>query len=152
MEVRLRADEREYYLILEYLEGMPGASLRERIKNSASGLEAAEALRLFMGYLDCLEHLHRNGIIHRDIKPGNLYAPEHHPQKAKIFDLGIAHDEEGTRTHGQVPGTLDFMPPEFATQNSGRGSPQSDIYSIGSHSLSVTNQGITLSASARERI
>ena len=131
VEVHLRADEREYYLILEYLEGMPGASLRERIKNSSSGLEAAEALRLFMGYLDCLEHLHQNGIIHRDIKPGNLYAPEHDPQKAKIFDLGIAHDEEGTRTHGQVPGTLDFMPPEFATQNSGRGSPQSDIYSMG---------------------
>ena len=131
VEVRLRADEREYYLILEYLEGMPGASLRERIKHSESGLEVTEALRLFMGYLDCLEHLHHNGIIHRDIKPGNLYAPEHNPQKAKIFDLGIAHDEEGTRTHGQVPGTLDFMPPEFATQASGRGSPQSDIYSIG---------------------
>ena len=131
VEVRLRVDEREYYLILEYLEGMPGASLRDRIKSSESGLDATEALRLFMGYLDCLEHLHRNGIIHRDIKPGNLYAPAGDPRKGKIFDLGIAHDEEGTRTHGQVPGTLDFMPPEFATQASGRGSPQSDIYSIG---------------------
>jgi serine/threonine protein kinase len=131
VEVRMRGDEREYYLILEYLEGMPGASLRERIKNSESGLDATEALRLFGSYLDCLEHLHRNGIIHRDIKPGNLYAPANNPQRAKIFDLGIAHDEEGTRTHGQVPGTLDYMPPEFATQASGRGSAQSDIYSIG---------------------
>ena len=131
VEVRLPGDEREFYLVLEYLEGMPGASLRDRIKESDSGLNPEEVLQLFVRYLDCLEHLHCNGIIHRDIKPGNLYAPEQNPQKAKIFDLGIAHDEEGTRTHGQVPGTLDFMAPEFATQTSGRGSAQSDIYAIG---------------------
>jgi serine/threonine protein kinase/tetratricopeptide (TPR) repeat protein len=131
IEVKLRDDEREYYLVLEYLEGMPGASLRDRIKETESGMDPVEASQLFICYLDCLEHLHQNGIIHRDIKPGNLYAPVDDPKKAKIFDLGIAHDEEGTRTHGQVPGTLDFMPPEFATQDSGRGSPQSDIYSIG---------------------
>jgi serine/threonine protein kinase/tetratricopeptide (TPR) repeat protein len=131
VEVKLRDDEREYYLILEYLEGMPGAGLRDRIRETDSGLDPVEACQLFVCYLDCLDHLHKNGIIHRDIKPGNLYAPLNAPNKAKIFDLGIAHDEEGTRTHGQVPGTLDFMPPEFATQTSGRGSPQSDIYSIG---------------------
>ena len=131
IEVRVRDDEKEYYLILEYLPGMPDAGLRDRIKNSEDGLDPTEALQIFACYLDCLEHLHKNGIIHRDIKPGNLYAPAGNPQRAKIFDLGIAHDEEGTRTHGQVPGTLDFMPPEFATQTSGRGSAQSDIYSIG---------------------
>ena len=131
VEVSVRDDEREYYLILEYLDGMPDAGLRDRIKNSDSGLDPTEALQLFVRYLDCLEHLHKNGIIHRDIKPGNLYAPAGNPRRAKIFDLGIAHDEEGTRTHGQVPGTLDFMPPEFAMQTSGRGSAQSDIYSIG---------------------
>jgi serine/threonine protein kinase/formylglycine-generating enzyme required for sulfatase activity len=131
VEIRQRDDAREYYLVLEYLEGMPGTSLRDRIKNSDNGLNPGEVLQLFVRYLDCLEHLHQNGIIHRDIKPGNLYAPAGNPQQAKIFDLGIAHDEEGTHTHGQVPGTLDFMPPEFAIQDSGRGSPQSDIYSIG---------------------
>jgi serine/threonine protein kinase/tetratricopeptide (TPR) repeat protein len=131
VEVKMRDDEREYYLVLEYLDGMPGASLRDRIRESEAGLDPVEAAQMFICYLDCLEHLHKNGIIHRDIKPGNLYAPLNNPRGAKIFDLGIAHDEEGTRTHGQVPGTLDFMPPEFATQTSGRGSPQSDVYSIG---------------------
>jgi len=131
VEVKSRGDEREYFLILEYLDGMPGAGLRDRIKDSESGLDVTEALRIFASYLACLEHLHRNGIIHRDLKPGNLYAPANNPQKAKIFDLGIARDEEGTRTHGQVPGTLDYMPPEFAMQSSGRGSAQSDIYSLG---------------------
>ncbi|HTB84887.1 MAG TPA: protein kinase [Candidatus Sulfotelmatobacter sp.] len=131
VEVQLREDEREYYLVLEFLDGMPDAGLRDRIKKTENGLDPGEALQIFACYLDCLDHLHNRGIIHRDIKPGNLYAPEGRPQRAKIFDLGIAHDEEGTRTHGQVPGTLDFMPPEFATQSSGRGSAQSDIYSIG---------------------
>ena len=131
IEVHTGETESELYLILEYLEGMPGASLRDRIKNSESGLDPVETLRIFAGYLDCLDYLHRKGIVHRDIKPGNLYAPPHDPELAKVFDLGIAHDDEGTRTHGQVPGTLDYMPPEFAVQTSGRGSPQSDIYSIG---------------------
>ncbi len=124
-------DERRLFLVLEYLRGMPGAGLRDRIKETLAGMDPVETLRLFKGYLGCLDHLHKNGIIHRDIKPGNLYAPVGAPEKAKIFDLGIAHDAEGTATHGQVPGTLDYMPPEFATQNSGRGSAQSDLYSIG---------------------
>jgi len=131
IEVRLREDEREYYLVLEFLEGMPSASLRHCIKTSESGMDPTFVLRLFSGYLDCLEHLHQKGIIHRDIKPGNLYVPKSGPENGKVFDLGIAYDEEGTRTQGQVLGTLDYMPPEFASQGSGRGSPQSDIYSLG---------------------
>ena len=131
VEAKVRGDEREYYLVLEFLEGMPGAGLRERIKSSSGGLDPVETLQLFARYLDCLDHLHRKGIIHRDLKPGNLYAPAGQPHLAKIFDLGIAHDEEGTKTRGQIPGTLDYMPPEFATQGSGRGSPQSDLYSLG---------------------
>ena len=131
VEAKVRGDEREYYLILEFLEGMPGAGLRERIKSSSAGLDPVETLQLFTRYLDCLDHLHRNGIIHRDLKPGNLYAPAGQPQRGKIFDLGIAYDDEGTKTRGQIPGTLDYMPPEFASQSSGRGSPQSDLYSLG---------------------
>ncbi len=131
VEAKVREDEREFYLVLEFLEGMPGAGLRERIKATVSGLEPIETLQLFARYLDCLDHLHRNGIIHRDLKPGNLYAPAGQSQRAKIFDLGIARDDEGTKTRGQVPGTLDYMPPEFASQSSGRGSAQSDLYSLG---------------------
>jgi len=129
--------EVRYYLVLEYLPGMPAASLRTRIKSTTAGMDPAEALQVFVGYLDCLEHLHQNDVFHRDIKPANLYAPEGHPEQAKVFDLGIALDAEGTRTHGHMPGTPDYMPPEFALLNqqadeeASRGSPQSDIYSIG---------------------
>jgi serine/threonine protein kinase len=87
VETRLRYDEREYYLILEYLKGMPDACLHDRIKNSDSGLDPIETLQIFARYLDCLEHLHQNGIIHRDLKPSNLYAPAGNPMLAKIINL-----------------------------------------------------------------
>jgi len=75
VEVRLRADEREYYLILEYLEGMPGASLRERIKHSESGLEVTEALRLFMGIWIAWSICTTTGLSIVTSSPANLYAP-----------------------------------------------------------------------------
>ncbi|MEI6564284.1 MAG: protein kinase, partial [bacterium] len=124
--------EKQYFLILEFLEGMPGWALRTRLKNE-SRLEASEAIPLFIGYLSALQFLHENSrpIIHRDIKPGNLYAPAGQPTKGKIFDLGVARDVSGTVTVGGVPGTLDYMPPEFADVGGDRGSPQSDIYALG---------------------
>ncbi|MCC6235695.1 MAG: protein kinase [Verrucomicrobiales bacterium] len=123
--------EAELYLILEFLPGMPAQSLRNRIRAAPDGLDPAETLALFQSYLGCLDHLHGHGVIHRDLKPGNLYAPAGRPVHGKVLDLGILAEADGTRTHGQVPGTLDFMPPEFAGVPGERGSPQSDLYSLG---------------------
>jgi serine/threonine protein kinase len=131
IEVRLREDEQEHYLVLELLEGIPEASLRNFIQNPDSDLDPLVVLRLFLGYLSCLEHLHQRGILHRDIKPVNLFVLLEDPDKGKVFDLGIARDEDASRTNAQIVGPLDYMPPEFATQSSGACSPQSDLYSLG---------------------
>ena len=124
--------EKQYFLVMEFLEGMPGWTLRHRIKNEG-GLDVAEVVPLFSNYLGALQFLHNSArpIIHRDIKPGNLYAPMGQPDKAKIFDLGVARDVSGTVTVGGVPGTLDYMAPEFAEAGGDRGSPQSDLYALG---------------------
>ena len=124
--------EKQFFLVMEFLEGMPGWTLRPRLKHEGK-LEVPEAVPLFCSYLSALQFLHDNPkpIIHRDIKPGNLYAPVGQPEKGKIFDLGVARDVTGTVTVGGVPGTLDYMAPEFAEAGGDRGSPQSDLYALG---------------------
>ncbi len=123
--------QHHYFLVTEFLEGMPGFSLKTRISRSHDGLDTAEACELFSHYLESLEYLHARDIIHRDIKPANLYAPIGDPAGGKVFDLGVARDISGTVTTGHIPGTLNYMPPEFFTADGGRGTPETDIYSLG---------------------
>ena len=125
---------RDAFLVMEFLDGMPGNSLRDAIKNAA-GTEAAtlpqmDVLRAFHRYAHGLYVMHSKGIYHRDIKPSNLYYPAGHPDCAAIMDLGIARDVHGTVTQGQVPGTLDYMPPEVVVSDS-RGDSGMDIYALG---------------------
>ena len=116
------------FMVMDYLEGMPGKSLRDQIRRGVSARD--EMLRAFARYAHGLAVMHASGIYHRDIKPGNLYYPPGEPERAAIMDLGIARDVNGTATHGQVPGTLDYMPPEVAS-GSDRGSGGMDIYALG---------------------
>ncbi len=125
------ADRDEYYLVMECLKGIPGWSLRDRLKASGVALGLLEALRLFDAYLSALIYLHEKEVIHRDIKPSNLYAPPGNPAEAKIFDLGIARSARGTQTAGKIPGTLDYMAPEFVLKPDVRGDPRTDIYALG---------------------
>lgn len=120
------------YLVMEYLEGMPGLSLRDRIREHPSGLPPKKTLLLFLHFISALHflHHHEQGIIHRDIKPSNLYAPLNDGKAAKLLDLGIVKDISGTITTGFVPGTWEYMAPEFVATGS-RGTAQSDIYAIG---------------------
>lgn len=119
-----------YYLVMELLDGMPGALLRNRIRAARSGMPIPEALEVFANYLLGLERMHDCNIVHRDIKPANLYAPRHRPADGKLFDLGIVHDSNSSMTRGVVPGTWEYKAPEFIEAGF-RGSPQSDIYSLG---------------------
>ena len=132
MAVKGAGRDSQYFLVLELLDAMPQSGLRHRIKHTGR-IELTEAMQLFINYLDALTFLHENArpIIHRDIKPTNLYAPPGKPEAARIFDLGVARDVSGTATSGGVPGTLDYMAPEFAKAGNVRGSPQSDIYAMG---------------------
>ena len=126
-----RPGAREAFLVMEFLPNMPGNSLRDAIRRSAGGgIGFKEAIEAFIRYAHGLSVLHGRGIYHRDIKPSNLYFPEDHPELAAIMDLGIARDENGTKTNGQVPGTLDYMPPETAFGGT-RGDAAMDIYALG---------------------
>jgi serine/threonine protein kinase len=112
------------YLVMEYVER---GSLADRIsEGSARGLDAS---RLARELLEALDHIHGAGIVHRDVKPGNvLIAPD---GTAKLTDFGIAQPEGATRltSTGLVVGTRSYIAPEV-----GRGEPatvRSDLYSCG---------------------
>ena len=121
----------EAFLVMAFLPGMPGLSLRDAIKRHAEApLPIRDVITAFMRYAQALAMMHRKGIFHRDIKPANLYSPPPNPAAAAIMDLGIARDVNGTATSGQVPGTLDYMPPEVILSGS-RGDAGMDIYALG---------------------
>lgn len=125
------AGRKEAFLVMDYLPGMPGSSLRDAIRKSAGcGLDYDSVLRAFIRYAHGLKVIHEKGVFHRDIKPSNLYYPEDRPGDSTIMDLGIARETDGTETTGQVPGTLDYMPPETAMTGT-RGDASMDVYALG---------------------
>ena len=116
------ADAERPYLVMAY---MSGGSLRDRL----SAEDCPEPERVAVDVLHAIEHIHAHGIIHRDIKPGNVLLDR--DGGAHLSDFGIARPEDATsitRT-GQIPGTGAYMAPELW-----RGEPateRSDLYSTG---------------------
>ncbi len=119
----------QYFLVMDYLPGMPGYSLRDRLK-AGEALPFEEVITAFARYAEGLASMHQEKVYHRDIKPSNLYLPAGHPETACIMDLGVARDAKGTVTHGHVPGSLDYMPPEVVFGSS-RGDEGMDLFALG---------------------
>src|ERR671931_1969039 len=116
--------EGTYYIAMEYLDGR---SLKEMIigRGPAPIKTAIEYARQILG---AVGFAHRNGIVHRDIKPHNvLVSPE---GRLKVTDFGIARSGASQMTEaGSIIGTAQYLSPEQA-----RGTPvdeRSDLYSVG---------------------
>ena len=100
------------YLVMEYVKGQ---TLRDILKVNGA-LSQRDAEQVMMGVLNALEYSHRMGIIHRDIKPGNIMISEQ--GVVKVMDFGIARaldDSAATMTQSQgVVGTAQYLSPEQA--------------------------------------
>lgn len=118
------------YLVLEYVDGV---SLDELIQQSGR-LRWDRAAWIGLQIGQALQAAHRLGIIHRDIKPGNILI--HREGQAKLADLGLAvvRQECGSSESGQespgIAGTVAYMAPEQA-RGSGPVDERSDIYALG---------------------
>ena len=116
--------DRHAYIAMEYF---PDGSLVEVI---AKGLSARQALSLLAQAASALREVHNRGVIHRDIKPGNLMARA--DGSIVLADFGIAKrlDDPRNRTkHGELYGTPYYVSPEQIEGNPA--TAQSDIYSLG---------------------
>jgi serine/threonine-protein kinase len=116
------------YYIMSFVEG---ATLRERL-DSTRCLPIPETLRIAGDLLDALEHAHRHGIIHRDVKPANVVLSA---EGAVLLDFGIARavvasgTDQLTRS-GIAVGTSTYMSPEQITALADI-DHRSDLYSVG---------------------
>jgi serine/threonine protein kinase len=115
------------FIVMELVEG---CTLRDRLRSEGT-VGPEHALQLTSAVLDALACSHAAGIVHRDIKPGNVLISQ--DGTVKVADFGIARmasDPSGTVTSaGTVLGTAHYISPE-----QGRGEPvdvRSDIYSVG---------------------
>jgi tRNA A-37 threonylcarbamoyl transferase component Bud32 len=113
------------YLVMEYVPGEPLSTIIER----SAPLSETDTLSIVSQAAHALGAAHKVGVIHRDIKPGNiLMTPDF---RVKITDFGIARvtDQAPLTKTGQVMGTAQYLAPEQAT---GKGSgPGSDLYALG---------------------
>ena len=117
-----------HYIVLEYVDGM---SLDQLIKRQRS-LSSELALVIFLDACRALQYAHGMGVIHRDIKPGNILISK--KGEVKLADFGIASseedDESGLTKEGMTLGTPSYMPPE-QIENSKNVDRRADIYAMG---------------------
>lgn len=119
-------DGKVYYLVTELIDGL---DLRKQVRRFGV-LDEAAAASVATQAARGLAYAHDKGLVHRDVKPGNLLVtPE---GRVKVLDLGLAGsvmEDESTRL-GRVVGTMDYMAPEQIRAPDAAG-PAADIYGLG---------------------
>jgi eukaryotic-like serine/threonine-protein kinase len=125
-------DDGLWFYAMEYLEGETLGALIER----ESPLDAQRTIRIALQVGRALAEAHEHGIVHRDVKPENVFLTEVAGERdfVKVLDFGIAREiasapGETLTLVGSVVGTPAFMAPEQAT--GANAEPASDVYSLG---------------------
>lgn len=116
------------YLVTEYV---PGTDLR-RLVRSNGRLSQQEAASIISQTAKALHYAHKRGIIHRDVKPGNvLVTPE---GISKLTDVGLSlaiQESENDPRRGRIVGTPDYLAPELIRSSGEDFSAASDVYALG---------------------
>lgn len=118
-------DDGRYYIVMEYL---PELNLKEIIKRYAP-LPLDKVVEVGTACCDALSYAHRQGLVHRDVKPANVLFTDDGRAKLSDFGIAAAAGEAGLTDDGKVLGSAHYISPEQA-QGAPAG-PLSDIYSLG---------------------
>lgn len=129
-----QTDSGSPYFVMELVRGTPVTEFCDK-----RHLSPRDRLQLFKTICLAVQHAHQKGVIHRDIKPGNILVAQVDGQPVpKVIDFGIAKATNQTLTDkslftqlGQIVGTLEYMSPEQANACQLDVDTRSDIYSLG---------------------
>ncbi len=110
-------------------ELMGGGDVEGLLEDAAGPLPLARSLEIVKAVASGLVFAHGKGVVHRDLKPGNVWLTADGVAKIGDFGLAVALDKSRLTMHGMMVGTVAYMPPEQAL--GGEVTPQADLYSLG---------------------
>jgi hypothetical protein len=115
----------QYFIVMEYIEGQSGAE----ILRDDGWLEVDEALAIIDQACEGLHYAHRHGVVHRDVKPGNLLRSREGEVKLADFGIAKATEQSSITQVGSVLGTAAYLAPEQARGE--EAGPRADLYALG---------------------
>ncbi|HEY4895384.1 MAG TPA: protein kinase [Solirubrobacteraceae bacterium] len=120
-------DERtdQYFIVMEYIEG---SSCAEILRDDG-WVEVDEALSIIEQACEGLHYAHRHGVVHRDVKPGNLLRAREGEVKLADFGIAKATEQSSITQVGSVLGTAAYLAPEQARGE--EAGPSADLYALG---------------------
>ncbi len=115
----------QYFIVMEYIEGSSGAE----ILRDQGWVEVDEGLSIIEQSCDGLHYAHRHGVVHRDVKPGNLLRAREGEVKLADFGIAKATEQSSITQVGSVLGTAAYLAPEQARGE--EAGPSADLYALG---------------------
>ncbi len=115
----------QYFIVMEYIEG---SSCAEILRDDG-WVEVEEALSIIEQACEGLHYAHRHGVVHRDVKPGNLLRAREGEVKLADFGIAKATEQSSITQVGSVLGTAAYLAPEQARGE--EAGPSADLYALG---------------------
>jgi eukaryotic-like serine/threonine-protein kinase len=115
----------QYFIVMEYIEGQSCAE----ILRDDGWVEVDEALSVIEQACEGLDYAHRHGVVHRDVKPGNLLRSREGEVKLADFGIAKATEQSSITQVGSVLGTAAYLAPEQARGE--EAGPSADLYALG---------------------
>ncbi len=115
----------QYFIVMEYIEGSSCAE----ILRDEGWVEVDEAISIIEQACEGLNYAHRHGVVHRDVKPGNLLRAREGAVKLADFGIAKATEQSSITQVGSVLGTAAYLAPEQARGE--EAGPSADLYALG---------------------